>query len=85
MEQFLDQTKIDQLLAAQEKISKAESAKEKIQQMYMYTLGYPTLEHMNTLSSINIVIADISGSISKDSEYYPSFIMLRDSYFNMIR
>lgn len=85
MEQFLDQSIIDEFVAVQQKKLLAQSAKEKLWSMYMYTLGYPTLEKLDSLSSIGLVIADISGSISESSEYYPSFIMLKNSYFNILR
>ena len=85
MGQFLDQSKIDEFVKLQEKRILADSAKKKIEEMYLYTLGYPTLADLESLQDIGIVISEISRDISETSEYYPSFMMLKTSYSNFMK
>lgn len=86
MADILEQDAIDKLLKLNEELETkkaiAQTAKEKIREMYLNTCGYRCFEDMNTLDSIGVVIKNIAQFIPKDSQYLPSFMMLKQSYEN---
>jgi hypothetical protein len=88
MAEILEQNAIDKLLKLNEELEAkkaiADSAKEKIREMYIDTCGYRCFEDMDTLVSIGSVIKDIAELIHRDSIYFPSFMMLKQSYENKI-
>ena len=88
MAEILEQNAIDKLLKLNEELEAkkavADSAKEKIKEMYINTCGYKCFEDMDTLVSIGLVIKDIAELIHRDSMYFPSFMMLKQSYENKI-
>ena len=88
MNKFLEQGEVDRLIQLQvelaEKQNKAKTAKEKIKEMFIHEMGYPCFEEMNTLTSIGKVIEELSTGINRDSQYFISFMMLKQSYQNKI-
>lgn len=84
MAEILEQDAIDKLLKLNAELEAkkiiADSAKEKIREMYINTCGYRCFEDMDTLTSIGLVIKDIAELIHRDSIYFPSFMMLKQSY-----
>ena len=83
---ILQQNAVDDLVQVAMELQKkqliADTAKDKIREMYLDTCGYKCFEDMDTMSSIRIVIQDIAQFIAEDSQYLPSFLMLKQSYEN---
>ena len=88
MAEILEQTAIDELLKLNEELEAkkavAETAKEKIREMYIDSCGYRCFEYMDTLASIGLAIKDIAELIHRDSIYFPSFMLLKQSYENKL-
>ena len=81
---ILQQDGVDDLvqvaLELQAKQLVADTAKDKIREMYLDTCVYRCFENMDTMESIGLVIKDIAQLIDKHSIYFPSFMMLKQSY-----
>ena len=84
MADILEQDAIDKLLKLnaelEAKKATADNAKEKIREMYIDACGYKCFEDMDTLTSIGLVVKDITELIHRNSIYFPSFMMLKQSY-----
>lgn len=81
---ILEQSNIDELVQLQLELDRkktvALTAKEKIGEMFISVLGYPSFEGLDTLDSIGRVITEIATEIKYDNKYMPSFLMLKQSY-----
>lgn len=90
MATILEQDEINKLIFIAEELqakqSLANSAKDKVREMYLNTCSYHCTEDMDSLQSIGLVIDDISRLIQPDSIYFPSYNLLKLSYeFKLLR
>lgn len=81
---FLDQDEIDrlqhELIELGAKKEKAQDAKDKIKEIYFSAVKEHLISPLSTLQEIGIAVNRIHISISKESKYWDSFCMLKDSY-----
>ena len=88
MSGFLDQSEIDriqqELAGLSHKKDLAESAKDKIRNMYYDTIGYPINSAFDSLEEIGRCVTDVGLSIQSNSKYFQSFNILKSSYLKRI-